>query len=131
MASGGKRMLLQRAGPSRHSLQVTGKVASSEDLQAAPCSRNPHLPESFAEPSERPELLILVYRHQLGARLLLLPHPGFLPMPGDLMETPHAWVPGCPSNASEGCRYRSLFMHITWTNLEDIDAQWHIPDIKE
>lgn len=128
MACGGKRMLLQRAHPSQHSLQVTGKVTSSKDLQAAPCYRNPHLPESFAELSERLELWIWVYHHQLRARLMLLPHPGFLPMSGDLMETPHTWVPGCPSNASEGCHYCALFMqkrrvHVTWTNLEDFDAQ--------
>lgn len=128
MASAGERMLLQGAQPSQHSLWVMGTVASSKDLQATPCYRNPHLPESFAGPSERLELRIWVYHHRLGMRLMLLPQPRFLPMLGDLMETPHTWVPGCPSNASEGCRYRSLFMqkqrvHVSWTNLEDTDAQ--------
>lgn len=46
-------------------------------------------------------------------------------MPGDLTETPHMWVPWCPSNVSEGCRYHALLMR-TWTmqttrtHLEDM-----------
>lgn len=57
--------------------------------------------------------------------------PWILVVPGELMETEHAWVPGCPSNASAGYLCCSLFTHITWTDLEDTGAQWHIPGTKE